>query len=139
MARQHGLTTIDLVIVAAVLVMLAAFAVPRYSAINSETRASAVRSLAANIEGSANLSHRIWRSVGYPRQIVVDGQTIELINGYPTEESIRKVIVGRNEFVYSNGIWAHKDRQNKRGCEVLYIPPAESDSGVQVISYTSAC
>ena len=139
MKSQNGFSATDLLVAVTVLVMLAAVAVPRYSAINSQSRASAVHSLAANVESSANLAHRVWRSAGNLDFLNIDGNVIEMTFGYPTDQSIRKVVIERANFTFSDGQWAHRDRDNDPGCSVLYIPPSESSTGVQVISYTDGC
>ncbi len=139
MKSQHGFSATDLLVAVTVLVILAAVAVPRYSTINSESRASAVRSLAANVESSANLTHRVWRSAGESNFLNIEGDIIEMSYGYPTDQSIRKVVIERDTFLFSDGQWAHRERDNDPGCSVLYIPPSESSTGVQVISYTDSC
>ena len=139
MKSQNGFSATDLLVAVTVLVMLAAVAVPRYSTINSKSRVSAVRSLAANVESSAHLTHRVWRNVGYLEFLNIEGDVIEMTYGYPTDQSIRKVVIERDNFIFTNGQWAHRERDNDPGCSVLYIPPSEASTGVQVISYTDGC
>ena len=139
MRLQRGFSTNDLVIIVTVLALMAVFAVPRYADINSEARAGSVVSLAANVESSARLSHKLWRASRYPDHLNIDGRIIELRNGYPTEYSIRHIIIRRDDFVYTNGLWTHKDKLDDDDCKVFYSPPADSKNGVQVISYTSGC
>ena len=139
MKSVEGFTVTDSLVVVAALVLMAAIAIPRHTAINSETRARAVRSLAANVESSANLMHRVWRSGGYSDYLNIDGEFIEMRNGYPTDESIRVVVIERSEFEFSRGYWAHRDRLGNPGCSVQYIPPTNLPTGVQVISYTDGC
>ena len=136
---QRGFTATDLLVIVTVLVMMAAIAIPRHTAINSDTRARAVRSLAANVEASAKLMHRVWRSGGYIDFLNVDGEFVEMQNGYPSVEAIPIVVIERNDFVFSNGQWAHQAMRGKPGCSVQYIPPANSSTGVQVIAYTDGC
>ena len=139
MKLQHGFSATDLLVAVTVLVMLAAIAVPRFSTINSESRVNAVRSLAANVESSAQLTHRVWQSAGRPNFLNIEGDVIEMGYGYPTDQSIRKVIIERDNFLFEDGQWAHRERDNDPGCSVLYIPPSESSTGVQVVSYTDGC
>ena len=139
MKSQHGFTATDLLVAITALAMMAAVAVPRFSSINSETRASAVRSLAANVESSAELTHRVWRTAGYSNFLNFEGDVVEMSNGYPTGESISQVVIERDNFIFANGQWAHRDRNDSPGCSVLYIPPSLSSAGVQVISYTEGC
>lgn len=139
MKLQHGFTATDFAIIATVLAMAAAFAVPRFASINTETRTSAVQSLAANVDSSATLSNKLWRTSGFRDSIVIEGRDVEILNGYPSRSGIRPLIVSRNDFVYANGIWTHKDRSNDPGCSVVYTPPVTEGGDAQVISYTSGC
>ena len=139
MKSQHGFTVTDLLIIVTALALMAAIAVPRHTALNSETRARAVRSLAANVESSANLMHRVWRSGGYSDFLNIDGEFIEMQNGYPTDNSIALVVIERNEFQFAKGQWAHRDKPEQRGCSVQYIPPADPFSDARVLTYTDGC
>jgi Tfp pilus assembly protein PilE len=139
MKSQQGFTVTDLLIIVTALALMAAIAVPRHTAINSETRARAVRSLAANVESSANLMHRVWRSGGYTDFLNIDGEFIEMHNGYPTDNSIALVVIERNEFQFAKGQWAHRDKPAQRGCSVQYIPPADPFSDARVLTYTDGC
>ena len=58
----RAFTFSELIIVVAALAILAAAAVPRFIAINSDIRAGAVEALAVNVQSSAELINRIWRS-----------------------------------------------------------------------------
>jgi MSHA pilin protein MshA len=139
MQQQDGFTATDLAIIVTVLSMAAAFAVPRHLALNSETRAKAVQSLASNVDSSARLSNKLWRTAGYPDDITVAGQTVELKNGFPSRDSMPQLIIERDSFVYANGVWTHRDRLNNPGCAVVYAPPPVEGGGVSVYTYTSAC
>ena len=139
MKSQGGFTATDLLVAITVLALMAVVAVPRFSAVNSETRARAVRSLAANVESSAELTHRVWRTAGYSDFLNFEGDVIEMSNGYPTGQAIRKVVIERDDFIFSNGQWAHRETNSSPGCSVLYIPPSLSSMGVQVVSYTEGC
>jgi len=136
---QGGFTVTDLLVVVTALVLMAAIAIPRHTAINSDTRARAVTSLAANVESSANLLHRVWSSGGFGDFLKIDDEFIEMRYGYPTGESIREVVIERSEFTFSNGLWIHRDKSDQPGCFVQYIPPTDSPAGVQVIVDTDGC
>ena len=137
--RNRGFSTTDLLIAVTVLALMAVLAVPRYVSLNTEIRVSAVRSLASNVDGSARLAHKVWRTTGRPDMLNIDGQEIEIQDGYPTVASIRHVIVSRTEFIYANGQWLHKERSSDSGCAVIYVPPVNGHSGLQVIAHTIGC
>lgn len=139
MRLQKAFTFSELLIAVAVLAMLAAVAVPRFYAINSEIRAGAVEALAVNVQSSANLTNRIWLSNDRPARLTVDGQILEMRYGFPTESSISKVVVNSGEFVFRDGFFNHRELLPTPGCAVLYIPPSNSDAGPLVIAYTDGC
>ncbi|MCH6549680.1 MAG: prepilin-type N-terminal cleavage/methylation domain-containing protein [Proteobacteria bacterium] len=139
MSLQRAFTFTELLIVVAVLAMLAAAAVPRFVAINKDIRAGAVEALATNVRSSAHLTNRIWLSNGRPARLTVDGRMLEMRFGYPTESSIREVVVTSGDFLFKVGYWQHRELLSAPGCAVLYIPPPNPESEPVVISYTDGC
>ena len=139
MLRQRAFTFTELLIAVAVLALLTAGAVPRFFAINKEMRIGAVDALAANVESSAELTNRIWVSNGRPASLSVDGRTLDMRFGYPTDNSISEVVVMSNEFLFADGYWRHKESSATSGCAVLYIPPSNPDVEPAVITYKEGC
>ncbi|MCH8307344.1 MAG: prepilin-type N-terminal cleavage/methylation domain-containing protein [Proteobacteria bacterium] len=139
MSLQRAFTFTELLIVVAVLAMLAAAAVPRFAAINKDIRAGAVEALATNVQSSAHLTNRIWLANGRPARLTVDGRMLEMRFGYPTESSIREVVVTSGDFLFKVGYWQHRELLSAPGCAVLYIPPPNPESEPVVISYTDGC
>ena len=60
MGSQRGLTALELLVVVAVIAMLAAVAVPRFSVLDREAREQAVISLADGVRSAAEITHRVW-------------------------------------------------------------------------------
>lgn len=139
MRSQAGFTFTELLTVATVMAMLAAVAVPRYATINSETRSTAVRALAANVQSSATLTNKVWQAAGQPTRLMFDGRNVEMQYGYPTEMSIDEIVVMSNEFHFADGYFKHAQTEAGQGCAVLYIPPPNPDREATVISYTEGC
>jgi hypothetical protein len=117
--------------------MFAAVAVPRYATLNSDSRSQSVRSLAANVKSSAGISHKVWKATGKPIRLTLDGHTVDMRHGYPTDASIAEIVVMNGEFEFADGYWKHTEATN--GCAVLYIPPPNPDAEATVISYTDGC
>ncbi len=139
MRFQRAFTFSELLIVVAALAMLAAAAVPRFIAINSEIRAGAVEALAVNVQSSANLTNRIWLSNGQPARLMVDGRVLEMRFGFPTENSISEIVINNGAFVFNDGYFKHRDLLTEQGCAVLYIPPSNPESSPVVIPYIDGC
>lgn len=137
MRSQAGFTFTELLTVVTVMTMLATVAVPRYATLNSDSRSQSVRSLAANVKSSAGLSHKLWKATGQPIRMTLDGRTVDMRYGYPTDTSIAEVVVKNGEFEFADGYWRHT--QAAAGCAVLYIPPPNPDTEATVISYTDGC
>jgi MSHA pilin protein MshA len=139
MRTQAGFTFTELLTVVTVMAMLAAVAVPRHAMLNSDSRSQSVRSLAANVKGSASLSHKVWQATGKPIRMTLDGSTVEMRHGYPTDTSIAEIVVMSGEFEFADGYWKHTESAADQGCAVLYIPPPNPDTEATVISYTDGC
>ena len=139
MRFQKAFTLSELLIAVAALAILAAAAVPRFYAINSEIRVGAVEALAANVQSSAHLTNRIWFSNGQPPRLTVDGQVLEMRFGYPTDRSISEIVVNTGDFIFQDGYFKHRESRAGQSCAVLYIPPSNPKSTPVVIPYTDGC
>ena len=139
MKSQAGFTFTELLTVVTVMAMLAAVAVPRYAMINSDTRSQAVRLLAANVKSSASLSNKVWKATGQPVRLTLDGRSVDMRYGYPTDRSIAEIVVMSSEFEFADGYWKHNESGAGQGCAVLYIAPPNPDAEATVIGYTDGC
>jgi prepilin-type N-terminal cleavage/methylation domain-containing protein len=139
MRGQKAFTFSELLVAVAALALLAAAAVPRFLAINSETRMNSVEALAVNVRSSAQLTNRIWLSNDRLSRLTVGGQELEMRFGYPTENSIDDIVVNSGEFVFQEGFFNHRDLLTTPGCAVLYIPPPGPEFEPLVITYTDGC
>ena len=139
MTSQKGFTLTELITVVAVATMMAAFAVPRYVALNTESRLNSVLGLAVHVEGSARLINRVWTAAGEPESVVIEGRVVDVRHGYPTDQSIENVVINNGDYQFSDGYWKHQGTSRDDSCAVLYIPPAADGGQYQVISYTDGC
>jgi len=139
MRSDAGFTFTELLTVVTAMAMMAAVAVPRYAMLNSDSRGQSVRSLAANVKSSASLSHKVWKATGQPMRMTLDGRSVDMRFGYPTDSSIAEIVVTSGEFEFAEGYWKHRESVAGQGCAVLYIPPPNPDAEATVISYTDGC
>lgn len=81
---QQGFTLIELVVVITILGILAAFAIPRFTALDKQARITAITSLGGSLRSASALAHAEYLAVGTnPSTILMDGQSVTLANGYP--------------------------------------------------------
>ena len=139
MNSQRGLTALELLVVVAIIAMLAAVAVPRYSTLDRDARTEAVLSLADGVKSSADLTHQIWTAAGRPESLTFQGETLPLVHGYPAENAIARAVVGPGGFRQKNGVWIYDEARSALDCGVIYLPPADEGVPATVNAYTEGC
>lgn len=94
MTCKHRRTTlVDFVAVVVVAGVLCAPVMPRFPERDAERRAAAVSGLAGAMRSASALAHSLWSAAGgTDDSVTIDGQTITLLNGYPTTTSIVAVL-----------------------------------------------
>jgi MSHA pilin protein MshA len=136
-----GFTLIELVVVISILGILAAFAVPRFIALEGRARAATVQSLAGSVRSSATMVHGLWMASGNPGTVTVEGQTITITNGYPNRATIDNTLVDLNGFTYTqgNGIFNRVGATTPAQCRVTYTPPAAANLPPTIVVVSTGC
>jgi MSHA pilin protein MshA len=81
---QQGFTLIELVVVITILGILAAFAIPRFAALDSAARVAATSAMVGTLRSAAALAHAQYLVAGNsPASVTLEGTTVSLTNGYP--------------------------------------------------------
>jgi MSHA pilin protein MshA len=129
--QQSGFTLIELVLVIVILGILAATALPRFSDLSREARISSVNGMAGALRSAAAIAAatRLARGVAAGGSTVIDGQTINFVNGYPDAETIDLMLVDNTGFTPADTATTHTLAVTgaTAPCEVVYT---ESVGGV---------
>lgn len=99
--RIQGISLVDLVVVISLVGILIAFAIPRFTHLGNDVRASEVVALSVNLRRAAEVAHAQYlRSGSTLSSATLEGRTIQLMNGYPDvgPQGIRLAIADLSDF-----------------------------------------
>lgn len=126
--KQAGFTLIELVVVITILGILAAFALPRFTNLETQARLASLDGLAGSLRAAAALARAQWLAEGSSSALTVtmEGVTINLTaNGYPQDTDIANALQDTSGYAVTNGLF-----ELRANCSVLY----DDDGGPSSVS-----
>ena len=122
--QQRGFTLIELVVVITILGILAAFALPRFSGLESQARAATLNGLAGSIRSASSLVHAAWLAGGNSgaASITLEGAVVSTnANGYVTDDNMDEALQDLTGFSFDNaGVFQKKGATTLANCQVVY-------------------
>jgi MSHA pilin protein MshA len=147
--QSRGFTLIELVVVITILGILAAFAIPKFIALDTQARTATVNGLAGTVKSAAALARSLSMASGNPAIVVMEGQAVAMLNNYPDSPAggIPMAINGITaaDFTYApgasgaNGVWTRVGAPTPAGCIVTYTPATAAGVPPQVATTVTGC
>jgi type II secretory pathway pseudopilin PulG len=136
-SHNQGNWLVELVVVVTVLGIIGSFAIPRFTHLENDVRASEVAALSVNLRSAAAAAHSQYVESGAKLSFAtLKGRVIHLKDGYPDPSGIRVAIADLSDFTVSSTptsvTYSKTDAPAPAQCAVTYhaFPAASNEAAI---------